>query len=298
MSGGKDSVTLLHGLMSVRRLLGLTIEVCHVNHRLRPDSGRDADFVSGLCRSLGIECHQVELEDRPAGENLEAWARARRYQTFADVLRVRGLDVVVTAHNANDVAETLLMRLLANKELNTIEYADPVRSCLRPLIGISRPQIEEYVTEHGLEFVEDPSNSDVSFVRNRVRAELLPLLKERFDPSIVWILSEQARLVADDCDALQYLAEVEVAKVGPLEDGSSLWSARLRDSLERAPVAVRWRIAQGVFTPLLGHTVGAHKAKAIVEVLLSQEGVIQLGPSLTLVVSKAQVRLERLAPTT
>lgn len=293
VSGGKDSVTLLHGLVSVRRLLGLTIEVCHVDHRLRPDSGRDADFVRTLCGRMGVECHVFTLEDKPSTENLEAWARTRRYQCFAEVLRQRGLDLVVTAHNANDVAETLLMRLLANKELNTIEYSDPLRSCLRPLISISRAQIDEYVLEHALEFVEDPSNADVSFVRNRVRAELLPLLSERFDPSIVWILSEQARVIAEDCDALQYIAGLEAARVGPLEERSEAWLDRLRESFGRVPPAVRWRIVQGVFTPLLGFTVGAHKAKAILEVLVAEDGAIQLGPTLSLVVAKAQVRLER-----
>jgi len=235
----------------------------------------------------------VTLEEKPRAENLEAWARTRRYESFSEVLRKRALDIVVTAHNANDVGETLLMRLIANKELNTIEYSDPVRSCLRPFITISRDQIDEYVVGHSLEYVEDPSNSDVSFVRNRVRAELIPLLRERFDPSIVWILAEQARVAAEDCDALQYIAGLEVDRVGPLEERSEAWLARLRESLERAPVAVRWRIAQRMFAPLLGFTIGAHKARAILEVLMANEGVVQLGPTLSLVVAKAQVRLER-----
>lgn len=295
VSGGKDSITLLHGLLSIQRLLGLSIEVCHVDHRLRPDSGRDAEFVRGLCAHAGVECHIVTLESRPSGENLEAWARDRRYQAFSEVLRRRGLDVVVTAHNANDVAETLLMRLIANKELNTIEYSDPVRGCLRPLITVSRQQIEEYVLAHALEFVDDPSNSDVSFVRNRVRAELIPLLSERFDPSIAWILSEQARVVAEDCEGLQEIAGVAAATVGPLEERSQAWLARLHKVFGQNPPAVRWRIVQAIFAPFLGFTVGVHKAKAILDVLEAMEGVIQLGPSVSLVVSKGEAWLERVA---
>lgn len=293
VSGGKDSVTLLHGLLSIQRLLGLTIEVCHVDHRLRADSGHDAEFVRDLCAGVMVECHIVTLEDKPQQENLEAWARNRRYQAFSEVLRHRGLDVVVTAHNANDVAETLLMRLVANKELNTIEYSDPVRGCLRPLITVSRPQIEEYVLAHALEFVEDSSNADVSFVRNRVRAELIPLLSERFDPSIVWILSEQARVVAEDCDGLQQIAGVAAATVGPFEERSPAWLMRLREVFDQNPPAVRWRIVQTLFTPLLGFAVGVHKAKAILEVLEPMEGVIQLGPSVALMVSKGEAWLER-----
>ncbi len=293
VSGGKDSITLLHGLLSIQRLLGLTIEVCHVDHKLRSDSGRDAEFVRDLCARQGIECHIVTLEPRPARENLEAWARNRRYEAFSEVLRRRGLDLVVTAHNANDVAETLLMRLIANKELNTIEYSDPVRSCLRPLITVSRPQIEEYVLGHALEFVEDPTNADVSFIRNRVRAELIPLLGERFDPSIVWILSEQARVIAEDCDGLRQIAEVAAAAVGPLAEQSPTWLQRLRESLGQSPVAVRWRIVQLIFTPFLGFSVGVHKAKAILEVLQAMEGSIQLGPAVILMVSKDGAWLDR-----
>lgn len=293
VSGGKDSVTLLHGLLSIQRLLGLTIEVCHVDHKLRSDSGRDAEFVRDLCARKGVECHIVTLETRPPRENLEAWARNRRYEAFSEVLRRRQLGVVVTAHNANDVAETLLMRLIANKELNTIEYSDPVRACLRPLITVSRAQIEEYVLAHALEFVEDPSNADVSFVRNRVRAELIPLLGERFDSSIVWILSEQARVVAEDCDGLQEIAAVVAATVGPLEERSPAWLTRLRAVLEQSPPAVRWRIVQALFTPFLGFSVGVHKAKAILEVLESADGSIQLGPSVTLMVSKGGAWLDR-----
>lgn len=295
VSGGKDSVTLLHGLLSIQRLLGLTVEVCHVDHRLRPDSARDAEFVRAQCGRLGVECHVVTLEDKPERENLEAWARTRRYQVFSEVLRRQGLDVVVTAHNANDVAETLLMRLIANKELNTIEQSDPVRACLRPLIAVSRPQIDDYIAEHGLEFVEDPSNADVSFVRNRVRAELIPLLADRFDPSIVWILSEQARVAAEDCEALQDTAASLAATVGPFQDGGVEWLTRLRGVFGEAHPAVRWRLVQAIFTPLLGFTVGVHKAKAILEVLEGAGGAVQLGPGLSLVVSRGSVRLERSA---
>jgi tRNA(Ile)-lysidine synthase len=286
VSGGRDSVVLLHALVQVQRLLSLAIEVCHVNHGLRPDSHEDEAFVVQLCAELGLVCHVERLPTRPRGENIEAWARARRYEAFNRIMAERSLDLVLTAHNANDVAETLLMRLIANKELNSIEEFDPRRRVVRPLIEVSREQINEYISENGLSFVEDPSNDDPTFVRNRLRHEVLPILAERFDPSIVWILSERAQSLAADSDALHERASEVAAGVGEFEQGSGAWLERCRAELGRVPPAVRWRVVQIVFTPLLGFTVGESRARAIAGVLEGLQPSLQIGPGVTLQVGK------------
>jgi tRNA(Ile)-lysidine synthase len=269
-------MVLLHALLEVRRLLGIHVEVCHVNHRLRQSSDADADFVAKWCRAQQLECHVICLESRPKGENLEAWARAQRYAAFRQVMSDRALDVLCTAHTANDVAETLLMRLLANKELTSIEEYDPRRRCIRPLTDNTREQINEYVSRYRLPFVEDPTNEDVSFVRNRVRHEVLPLLADRFDPSIVWILAERARSLAADSDALGSLAASLVESVGVLQERDAEWLARLRDVLETASSAVQWRVVQLLLTPLFGHTIGEAKARVIVDVIVEGVGTVQM----------------------
>jgi tRNA(Ile)-lysidine synthase len=230
-------------------------------------------------------CHTERLPQKPDGENLEAWARRRRYEAFARLLAHRNLDVVVTAHNANDVAETLLMRLIANKELNTIEEFDPGRRCLRPLTDITRDQIDEYVAKYGISYVEDPSNADTGFVRNRIRHVLLPLLTADFDPSCVWTLAEQARAVAEDCDALHEIAAEVARRIGPLEQGSCEWLNRFRSESERMPAGVRWRAVSEILSPLVGFSVGRNKAKAIEEALMMQTGSVALGGGLELVCS-------------
>ncbi len=286
MSGGRDSVVLLHALVQVQRLLSLSIEVCHVNHGLRSNSHEDEAFVVRWCAELGLRCHVERLPARPSGENLEAWARARRYEAFNRILAERSLDLVLTAHNANDVAETLLMRLIANKELNSIEEFDPRRRVVRPLIEISREQINEYISENRLAFVDDPSNDDPTFVRNRLRHEVLPILAERFDPSIVWILSERAQSLAADSDALHELAVGVADAIGEFEQASRAWLERCRAELGRVPPAVRWRVVQLVFTPLLGFTVGESRAQAITSVLQGVQPSLQLGQGITLQVGR------------
>ncbi len=268
---------LLHGLLKVRRLLNIHIEACHVDHGLRKESGEDAAFVAAQCERLGVVCHVVTLGKRPAGSNMEAWARQERYRAFREVMERESLSLLVTAHTANDVAETLLMRLFANKELTTIEETNRRRQCLRPLLGVSRGQIEEFVEEEGVPFVEDPSNQDTALVRNRVRRRVIPLLEDEFDPSMVWNLAERAQSLAADCEALQQVAQESVDRIGGVEWKSRAWLEGCRAELTRLPYAIQWRVAQLLFVPVLGHTVGEPRARALIGLLEGELQVLDLG---------------------
>lgn len=277
LSGGKDSSALLWGLLKVRRLLNLHIEACHVDHGLRRESGDDAVFVAAQCERLGVICHVVKLGKRPAQSNMEAWARRERYRVFREVMERESLTLLVTAHTANDVAETLLMRLFANKELTSIEEADGRRQCLRPLLGISREQIEAFVEQQGIPFVEDPSNRDTTIVRNRIRQRVIPRLEDEFDPSMVWNLAERAQSLAADCEALQQVAQESVERIGEFEFQSRAWLEGCRAELQRLPYAIKWRVAQILFVPILGHTVGEPRARALVGLLEGELQTLDLG---------------------
>jgi tRNA(Ile)-lysidine synthase len=291
VSGGRDSMVLLHALLQVQRLLRLQLEVCHVNHRLRSSSDADAFFVREWCQERGLQCHVVSLEERPQSENLEAWARGRRYAAFRELMSRSSLDLLCTAHTANDVAETLLIKLLANKELTSIEEIDPRRACVRPLIDISRDQIDEYVAQFGVPYVEDPTNQDVSFIRNRVRHEVLPLFAARFDPSIVWILAERARSLAADSAALTGLAAEVLDSIGALQENEPEWLASAQKALRDVHMAIRWRVVQLLFTPHFGYTLGEGKARAILEILESGNGTVQVSDTMMLFVGAFGVRL-------
>ena len=277
LSGGKDSSALLHGLLKVRRLLDIRVEACHVDHALRRESVEDAAFVASMCENLGVVCHVARLGKRPPQANMEAWARAERYRALKEVMERESLNLLVTAHNANDVAETILMRLFANKELTTIEESDQRRRCVRPLLGISRDQIEEFVRQYEIPFVEDPSNADTAMVRNRVRKKVLPLLERDFDPSMVWILSERAQSIAADCEALQYVAEGAADRIGAVAFRDKTWLERCRRELRPLPYAIKWRVAQVLFTPILGHTVGEPRARALAHLLEGAQHSLDLG---------------------
>jgi tRNA(Ile)-lysidine synthetase-like protein len=282
---------LTHALVQVQRLLSLHLEVCHVNHRLRAESDSDQAFVEQQAEHHKLACHVVRLSELPQGENVEAWAREQRYRAFRKIMSERSLEVLVTAHTANDAAETLLMRLLANKELTSIEEYDARRGCIRPLLGISREQVDEYVARYALPFVEDISNQDTRMVRNRIRHALIPELRERFDPSIVWILADRARSLAADSHALQLVARTSAERIGEFVSGDGEWLGRCRNELSVVAPALRWRIVQILFTPALGHTLGEGKCVAILEQLFEPRAALELGRGVTLHVSSRGVTL-------
>jgi tRNA(Ile)-lysidine synthase len=273
---------LLLALLRVQRFLGFYLEVCHVNHGLRPGSADDAEFVRSFCDDVGLPCNIVALDPRPQGVNIEAWARQMRYAAFSRVMDERALEVLLTAHNANDVAETFLMRMIANKELNSIEEDDSRRRVVRPLIEVTRAQIDCYVREYGVRYVEDPTNIDTDFVRNRIRHELLPMLAQSFDPSIVWNLADRARSVASDLAALREISQSICEIIGPVETESLLWLQRCRDQLLQVPASIQWRIVQSLFTPKLGYSIGEAKSVAIVEILIRKSGGLSLNKELFL----------------
>jgi tRNA(Ile)-lysidine synthase len=152
---------------------------------------------------------------------------------------------------------------------------------LRPFLEIAREQIDEYVSVRQVPYTEDPTNVDTSFVRNRVRHEVLPLLTERFDPSIVWILAEQARSLAQDSEALRLLARSVADELGDIRESDPDWLERFRGTLQGLAPAIRWRVVQTLCTGRLGFAVGEARATAMLRVISGDEPAIDLGDGLS-----------------
>lgn len=276
VSGGRDSMVLLDSLLRAQELLKVRVEALHVDHGLRPSSVDDARFVEEYCRERQVPCVVERLGPKPDSVNMEAWARQQRYRLLREALVGRALDWALTAHNANDVAETLVIKLLANKELTTIERRDERRRFLRPFLDISRAQIDEYAARFAVPYIDDPSNADVGMVRNRVRHSLMPLLERDFDPSAVWILAERARAVASDCNALEALAEREGQSLGALTEADPAWLTRCAERLRGLPDALAWRVAQRLVYPLVGYEVGEKGSLEALKLLRGELDSLQL----------------------
>jgi tRNA(Ile)-lysidine synthase len=236
VSGGPDSVALLHLLCDLRTELGLHLEVAHLQHGIRgAEAEEDARFVAELAAALGLPLHLKEI-DLPrirsaAGKgNLEELARVERYRFFAAVARERKLGKIATAHTQDDQAETVLMWLLRGSGLKglggipTLHELDETTTesgsrlfVIRPLLDVSRAEIEEYMNERHLTFRLDRSNQDPSFFRNWIRLKLIPQLKEKMDRNLPARLAQQAELIREEEDLLNGLAHAAINEIRTAE---------------------------------------------------------------------------------
>lgn len=209
VSGGPDSVALLHFLNWIAPRYNLKLHIAHVNHMIR-GAGADEDerFVEELARSLGIPI-TVERVDVPRlarqlGITVEDAGRDARYGLYHKICVERGFSRAAVAHHADDQAETVLMRILRGAGLRGLAGIPPVRklgehaTVIRPFIEVSRAQIEHYCEKRGLATRTDPTNVDTQYFRNKVRCELLPLLEREYNSNIRAGLARLARLAAMD----------------------------------------------------------------------------------------------------
>jgi tRNA(Ile)-lysidine synthase len=227
VSGGADSVALLRCLVdSIKPLV-----VAHVNHRLRgADSDADERFVCDLARSLSLECRSISIDVKEMallhGANLEDTARQVRYDWLGQIARECGAGWIATGHTADDQAETVLHRLIRGagiqglRGIAALRELTPGISLVRPLLDVSRAEVIKYLEAKGQRWRDDASNRDPTFTRNRIRLELLPLLKS-FNPVIVDVLGRLAEQAGEihieqEAAASQLLLEAERPRAGAL----------------------------------------------------------------------------------
>jgi tRNA(Ile)-lysidine synthetase-like protein len=291
-SGGIDSVVLLDALAHIRTDHDLHIEVAHVDHGLRPESTGDARFVRDLAAQYNLSFHLCTGAQPLPGENIEAWGRELRYSFFQEIRISRGLDWTITAHHAQDAVETLLVRLIQNRDYTGIQKVDEQRRLLRPLVGIFKGDIEAYAAQESLEWREDATNRDESFLRNKVRHSLLPTMQELFGEKIIETLSNRASILVDDSQALTDLAAPLVKLLTPIEQGSKSWRKQCVLLLERVPQAVQRRVVQEVMLPHCGYKVGASAADRVLDVLFARVKGCELEGGLSISRSEGGVILQ------
>ena len=222
LSGGADSVCLLHVLFSLREEMGLSLEAVHVNHGLRETALRDETYCRELCGSLGVPLTEVRagVRDYAARRRLglEEAGRILRRQAFEKALSGKGGRIAV-AHHMEDQAETVLFNICRGASLAGISGMKPVNgSVIRPLLFASRPMIEEYLLSQGLIWQTDETNADNAYTRNRIRNEILPALEKGVNSGVIAHLCGLAREAAE---AERYLERetLEASKTCMKEEG-------------------------------------------------------------------------------
>lgn len=201
-SGGADSVALLRILLELREALGIVLSVAHFHHHIRgAEADADRQFTSDLAQAFHLELHSgsadVPTHARDHKLSLETAARELRHQWFAQLIRQGLADKIATAHTLDDQAETVLMRMVRGTGIRGMAGIAPEQKekhLVRPLLGITRREIEAYLASIQQTWRDDSSNQDQSHTRNRVRHTLLPLLEKDFNPGIRQTLADLAEL--------------------------------------------------------------------------------------------------------
>ncbi len=279
VSGGVDSVVLLHLFLELQAEHGLCLQVAHLDHQIRPESSADADFVRQLCGRLNLPCH-IEVCNVPefAAEqkiSIEMAARQVRRDFLQRIADEIGAHLIVLAHHRDDQVETFFQRLLRGSGTAGLAAMRTVQDrWWRPLLACSRQQILAYAAARQLRWVEDASNADPSYLRNRLRHQLLPQLRE-LNPQLDERWSELCNQLQDEDDYWQQ----QVAEVLPGLIKASMEGLRLDlKSLVALPKALRIRVLRGALRQLRGdlQRLSAVHLNAIEALLQAERSQAQL----------------------
>lgn len=260
LSGGPDSVCLFHILHSFKKEWDLEIDAVHINHGLRPGAAEeDQRYTEELCKSYHVPCHTFSYDVKKiaaqTGASSEDAGRQVRYQSFAQVAEKIACETgrnvkIAVAQNMNDQAETVLMRILrgtGTEGLCGIEYLrnDPGRGTLiRPLLDITREEIEAYCSEHQLKPQIDLTNLEPLYTRNKIRLELLPYLSEQFNTNIITVLNRLSGIAKED--KAYFSEKVNAFIEAHAEFGENFVRVPLNLLTELEP-ALRHRVVKGLF---------------------------------------------------
>jgi tRNA(Ile)-lysidine synthase len=270
VSGGADSVALLHLMAALMPVMDLRLGVAHLNHGLRADaSDREAGFVEQLCRKLAMPFHYEKVDLGRRRGSLEERARRARYRFYRRLLHEHGYTKLALGHQADDNAESVLLHLLRGSGIRGLSGIPPKRgpAIVRPLIETSRSQIEAYLKSHGIAHIEDASNTDMRFQRNRIRHQLMPLLQRDYNPNICAGLNRLAALCRDEQAWLQSILQplVESVRIDSGADRLELSAHRLLD----APPAAQRRLVRMALRDWMGDLkrVGLDHIDAVIDLL-------------------------------
>jgi tRNA(Ile)-lysidine synthase len=278
VSGGADSVCLLHVLCELRPRWNLRLTVVHLDHQLRGEESRqDAAFVRDLAAALDLpfELRETDVQAlcRETGDNLEQAARAARLAFFRDLICGGALDRVAVGHTRSDQAETVLFRFLRGSGTAGLAGIRPITEdgVVRPLIEIERVEVEEYLRERGIRWRTDSSNASATFARNRIRRELLPQLIREWNPAMTETLAH----TADWAQAEEAYWDAELARLAPVHLIQEPPAVLMRiEPLSELPLAAARRLIRRALEMAKGDLrgIGFEHLSGVFELAASAEG--------------------------
>jgi tRNA(Ile)-lysidine synthase len=235
VSGGADSLALAIGTIAEAKAAGVELVAIIIDHQLQDGSNLVAEQTAATLKNLGFTSIEILPVNVEITDGMESSARRARYEAFDGAIAKYNPDYFFLAHTLNDQAESVLLGLARGSGTRSLSgIAEVNGKYIRPLLGVDRATTEAACTENQVVAWIDPHNSDPSYLRVKVRQEILPLMENRLGPGIVEALARSAGILREDADALDQIAGEYLAKVG----GADLTV----ESLEQLPKAIRIRV--------------------------------------------------------
>lgn len=225
VSGGPDSICLLHLLNNLTNTLKITIYVAHINHSIREVADMETKYVQDFCKKIGVECF-VKKEDilslaKKQKKGTEEVGRQVRYSFFDEILEKTNSNKIATAHNSNDRAETVILNILRGSGISGLKGIEAIRDqkYIRPLINTDRESIEKYCEENNLEPKIDETNKENIYTRNKVRNVVIPYIKKEFNQNIIKTINRLSIVATEENDYLMKITKQEYANISNIENG-------------------------------------------------------------------------------
>lgn len=270
LSGGADSVSLTHALVSLSDKLDIKVYAAHLNHGIRgKEALSDENFAVDFSKKLGIKCFvkRVKIKELANGVSEELLGRTERYSFFDEICQQHNIKLIATAHNKNDNAETIIMNLMRGATLQGLCGIPYKRgNIIRPLLDISRADIEKYCCDNSLDYVTDSTNLHEDYTRNKVRLSLLPMIEEKFNPNFISTLTDNARYFSEDNELIENITNEEYNKIVKSNSASI-------SKLNELPLSISRRIVYKMLSSVFGGSIDISSKYVDAIMMLSKSSI-------------------------
>ena len=262
VSGGPDSICLLHVLYTLKQELGIEIFVAHINHMIREAADSETQYVQNFCKKLDIKCfvkkENVTYLVKQQKKGTEEIGRQIRYEFFNEILTETDSNKIATAHNSNDRAETVILNILRGSGISGLKGIEVMREqkYIRPLIDINRTDIEKYCKENGLNPRYDESNDENIYSRNKVRNIIIPYIKKEFNPNIIKTINRLSAVATEENEYIQKIVKKEYCQMATKENENIILDLKKFNDLE---LVIKRRIILYTINEVVHTTSGIEK---------------------------------------
>ncbi|MGL6173477.1 MAG: tRNA lysidine(34) synthetase TilS [Cellulosilyticaceae bacterium] len=254
VSGGADSMMLLHFLNKYKAFYQITLEVAHVHHGIREEADEDANYVEMISKEWDIpfNIHYCKVKEiaKEKGITEEEAGRQERYNFFISLTNEN--DKIATAHNRNDQAETMIMRFLRGSDVRGLGGIRHIRAnIIRPILDLERKEIEQYCEFYGILYKEDMTNFKPIYTRNKIRLELIPYIQQNFNPSITNTLADISELYREEDEFLNTYVKERFLEIVCIESDRASINI---NKLNEVKAYIQKRIILKCIYEIIGHT--------------------------------------------